>query len=131
LIYQKKRISPEETSALEMKFNKAKKVNSILRNLSEITKTKIEDLYSDIAWPLYKKFGHCYDAFKLVLTEPDRVFQECKFEEGSNVKEELTTIISRKFKKKPVKIRADIEVTCFSSEGILAIKESLKKRWRN
>jgi translation initiation factor 2 subunit 1 len=122
----KKRISPEDTQALEIKYNRAKKVNSILRNLSQITKVNLEDLYRDISWPLYKKFGHCFDAFKLLLTEEEKVFKECKIED-ENIKKELLNIVQRKFKKRPVKIRADIEVTCFSTEGILAIKEALKK----
>jgi hypothetical protein len=29
---------------------------------------KLEQLYDQIAWPLGKKYGHPYDAFKLALT---------------------------------------------------------------
>ena len=29
---------------------------------------KLEQLYEQIAWPLGKKYGHPYDAFKLALT---------------------------------------------------------------
>lgn len=28
----------------------------------------LEDLYKDIGWPLYQKYGHAYDAFKLAIT---------------------------------------------------------------
>jgi translation initiation factor 2 subunit 1 len=94
----KKRISPEDTQALEIKYNRAKKVNSILRNLSQITKVNLEDLYRDISWPLYKKFGHCFDAFKLLLTEEEKVFKECKIED-ENIKKELLNIVQRRFKR--------------------------------
>ncbi|KDQ32177.1 hypothetical protein PLEOSDRAFT_1100685 [Pleurotus ostreatus PC15] len=30
---------------------------------------KLERLYEQIAWPLGRKYGHPYDAFKLMLTE--------------------------------------------------------------
>lgn len=29
---------------------------------------RLEQLYEQIAWPLGKKYGHTYDAFKLALT---------------------------------------------------------------
>lgn len=27
-----------------------------------------EDIYRSFGWPLYQKFGHAYDAFKLIVT---------------------------------------------------------------
>lgn len=41
-------------------------------------------------------------------------------------KEKLETIIKHRLTPQPVKIRADIEVSCFGYEGIDAVKESLK-----
>jgi translation initiation factor 2 subunit 1 len=41
------------------------------------------------------------------------------------VKEDLLVNIRRRLTPQPVKFRADIEVTCFSYEGIDAIKEGL------
>ena len=35
---------------------------------------RLEQLYETIAWPLGKTYGHPYDAFKLALTEPEKVF---------------------------------------------------------
>lgn len=42
-----------------------------------------------------------------------------------DVKEAVVTYIKRKLAPQPVKIRADIEVTCFAYEGIDAIREAL------
>jgi len=95
----KKRIAPEETHALEVKFNRAKKVNSILTNLSQITNCELEGLYKNIAWPLYKKYKHCFDAFNLMLSEPEKVCKECTFE-TEEIKKALLDIIQRKFSKK-------------------------------
>ena len=49
--------------------------------------------------------------------------------EGMNVDEDtkraVVTYVKRRLAPQPVKIRADIEVTCFTYEGIDAIKEAL------
>jgi translation initiation factor 2 subunit 1 len=41
------------------------------------------------------------------------------------LKTDLLTYIKRRLAPQPVKIRADIEVTCFTYEGIDAIKAAL------
>ena len=63
----KRRVSPEDVAACEDRFNKAKAVNGVLRHLAERRKLLLEELYERIAWPLYKKYGHAYDAFKIAL----------------------------------------------------------------
>lgn len=57
----------EEMKACEEKFNKAKQVHSILRNVAEKANIDLEKLYEDIGWPLYKVYGHAFDAFKISL----------------------------------------------------------------
>ncbi|QRV91229.1 eukaryotic translation initiation factor 2 subunit alpha [Ceratobasidium sp. AG-Ba] len=84
---------------------------------------KLEELYEQIVWPLATKYGHTYDAFKLALTSPD-VF------EGLNISQpvlaSLTSTIARRLTPQPIKLRADIELTCFQPAGIDAIKRALK-----
>ncbi len=31
-------------------------------------------MYASIAWPLYKLYGHAFDAFKVMVQDPDAVF---------------------------------------------------------
>lgn len=97
-----------------------------MRHLAETLKEDLESLYQTIAWPLYKKFGHAYDAFKLAMTEPDKVLGDIQFK-NDTIKKKFLEIINIRLKPQPVKIRADIEVTCFSSEGIDTIKAALKE----
>lgn len=42
------------------------------------------------------------------------------------IKDELLSHISKRLTPQPTKVRADIEVTCFSYEGIDAVKEALR-----
>lgn len=64
----KRRVSPEDIVKCEERFNKGKMVASIMRHVAEKTKTPMETLYSEIGWPLNKKYGHAVDAFKLSIT---------------------------------------------------------------
>jgi translation initiation factor 2 subunit 1 len=64
----KRRAAPEDVVKCEDRFNKAKAVNSVLRHVAEQQGKSLESLYQSVGWPLYKKYGHAYDAFKLSLT---------------------------------------------------------------
>mmetsp|Transcript_43936 Transcript_43936/g.127914 ORF Transcript_43936/g.127914 Transcript_43936/m.127914 type:complete len:342 (+) Transcript_43936:76-1101(+) len=122
----KRRVSPEDVAACEDRFNKAKAVHGVLRHLAERRKYFLEDLYEKIGWPLYKKFGHAYDAFKLAISEDKNVVDPfAELEIDDDLKEELKTYILRRLAPQPIKIRSDIEVSCFTYEGIDAIREAL------
>jgi translation initiation factor 2 subunit 1 len=64
----KRRVDADGIIKCEERFNKAKSVHSVLRYFAEQRKTSLEDLYQTIGWPLYRKYGHAYDAFKLAIT---------------------------------------------------------------
>lgn len=105
---------------------------------------RLEQLYEQIAWPLADKYGHTYDAFKLALTcvsivsiarlganidtltysEPSTVFDELKVPPATL--EVLVATISRRLTPQPIKLRADIELTCYNPAGIDAIKRALR-----
>jgi translation initiation factor 2 subunit 1 len=120
----KRRVSPEDIAKCEEKYNKSKAVHSIMRHVSETCKIRLEELYAKFGWDLYTRFGHAYDAFKLMITDADRVL--APYELPAEVKETLLSNISRRLTPQPIKLRADLEVTCFQYQGIDAIKEALK-----
>ena len=119
----KRRVSPEDVAACEDKFKKAKAVHGVLRHLADRKGLYLDELYQKIGWPLYKKYGHAYDAFKLVLADETDPFAE--LEVPDNIKDELKAYIRRRLAPQPIKIRADVEVSCFTYEGIDAIREAL------
>lgn len=137
----KRRVSPEDVAACEDRFNKAKAVHGVLRHLAERRKLYLEELYERIAWPLYKKYGHAYDAFKLALAEEassagssggvtvtTTAAEEDPFaslDVPDDVITELKLYIRRRLAPQPIKIRADVEVSCFTYEGIDAIRDAL------
>ena len=120
----KRRVSAEDIAKCEDRYNKAKAVHSVMRHVADLHKVDLESVYTSVGWPLYKKYGHAYNAFKLALTGSDEdIFEGLNVSEET--KEQIITYVKRRLAPQPIKIRADIEVTCFSYEGIDAIKEGL------
>ncbi|KAL3230663.1 hypothetical protein RNJ44_01112 [Nakaseomyces bracarensis] len=120
----KRRVSSEDIIKCEEKYQKSKTVHSILRFCAEKFQIPLEDLYKTIAWPLSRKFGHAYEAFKLSII--DETVWEGIEPPSQEILSELKSYISKRLTPQAVKIRADVEVSCFSYEGIDAIKEALK-----
>jgi len=121
----KRRVSMEDIQKCEERYNKSKAVHSIMRHVSETCKIRLEDLYKQFGWDLYKRFGHGYDAFKLMIQEPEKVLEKYP-DIRDDVKQALLSNITRRLTPQPIKLRADIEVTCFSYRGIDAIKDALR-----
>ena len=63
----KRRVDPEDVAKCEERYNKAKAVHSVLRHVADMEGKSLETLYQTVGWPMYKKYGHAYDAFKLAL----------------------------------------------------------------
>ena len=63
----KRRVDPEDVIKCEERYNKAKAVHSVLRHVAEVKGLKLETLYEKIGWPLYRKYGHAYEGFKIAL----------------------------------------------------------------
>ncbi|KAL0959530.1 hypothetical protein HGRIS_011243 [Hohenbuehelia grisea] len=87
---------------------------------------KLERLYEQVAWPLGKKYGHPYDAFKLVLTEQEAVMSSLPAPVPASTHSILMSTIARRLTPQPIKLRADIELTCYTPAGIDAIKKALR-----
>lgn len=111
--------------------------------VGETEEERLESLYEQIAWPVGKKYGHPYDAFKLALTyvnsylspfdgvliskrsEPDQVFGGLPPIPPATLAF-LQATIARRLTPQPIKLRADIELTCYQPSGIDAIKKALR-----
>uniref|UniRef100_A0A914LF06 Eukaryotic translation initiation factor 2 subunit 1 n=1 Tax=Meloidogyne incognita TaxID=6306 RepID=A0A914LF06_MELIC len=125
----KRRVYSKDLIQCEDRFAKAKAVNSILRHVADqlgyTENEKLEELYQKTAWHFdrkLKKKAASFEIFTKALTEPN-VFDECGIEDP--IKNKLLEEIRKKLAPKPLKIRADIEVSCFSYEGIEAVKKAL------
>ena len=105
----KRRVSPEDVAACEDRFNKAKAVHGVLRHLAERRKLYLQDLYETIGWPLYKKYGHAFDAFKLAISDDSvDIFQDIGIPQ--DFRDELKSYVLQRLDPQQVKIRSDMEV---------------------
>lgn len=140
----KRRVSEEDIAACEERYNKSKLVHSIMRHVAETLGIDLEELYVNIAWPLYRKYGHAFEAFKVIVTDPDTVLNALTREVketgpdgqevakvvpavSEEVKDSLVKNIRRRMTPQPLKIRADIEMKCFQFDGVLHIKDAMRK----
>merc|ERR1712203_523351 len=67
----KRRVSPEDITRCEDRFNKSKLVHSIVRHVAETCSEDILGLYEHVVWPLYKSWGHAFDAFRASVYDQD------------------------------------------------------------
>ncbi|XP_009769138.1 eukaryotic translation initiation factor 2 subunit alpha homolog [Nicotiana tabacum] len=140
----KRRVSEEDIQGCEERYNKSKLIHSIMRHVAETMNIDLEDLYVHVGWPLYKKYGHAIEAFKLIVNDPDPILNSLTREiketgpDGQEVtkvvpalseevKDVLVKNIRRRMTPQPLKIRADIEMKCFQFDGVIHIKEAMRK----
>jgi len=124
----KRRVSAEDVAKCDERFQRSKAVHSIVRHVSEVQRVEMEALYRKTAWRLYAKFGHAYEAFCAAITDPDSIFNaELMPELEPELRDCMLDNIKKRLTPTAIKIRADIEVTCFHYEGINAIKGALLK----
>lgn len=132
----KRRVSAEDIALCEERFNKSKMVHSIMRHVAETTGNDLEELYKNIAWPLYKGYGHAFDAFKTMVSDDGEAIFKRLEEQGAaadpveilapEVKDALLKNIKRRMTPQPVKVRADVELTCFAYDGIEHIRSAMR-----
>uniref|UniRef100_A0AC35TRI5 Eukaryotic translation initiation factor 2 subunit 1 n=1 Tax=Rhabditophanes sp. KR3021 TaxID=114890 RepID=A0AC35TRI5_9BILA len=125
----KRRVYAKDSIQCEERYSKAKAVNSILRHVAEQlhyeTDAQLEELYRKTAWHFddkMKKKAHSYEVFKKAISDPT-VFDECDI--SDEIKAHLIGEIVKKLTPQAVKIRSDIEVSCFAYEGVEAVKAAL------
>lgn len=98
----KRRVSPEDVAKCEDRYNKAKAVHSVLRHVADLRGLVLEDLSTKVSWPLYKKYGHAFDAFKLTLQDEEDVFVGLDIDEET--KQAMVTHIKRRLAPQPSKV---------------------------
>ena len=118
----KKRVTTEDIKMCEERYKKNCWVHNMMRKVSKITDTQIETTYTKIIWPLAKQTTeHVIEIFKVIITDETTL-------NTLDISESLKTALInelQKLKQPSSKLIAKFEITCFSYEGIDAIKEAL------
>lgn len=133
----KRRVDPEDATAKEEAFAKAKAVHGIMRHVAQMHSIEVEELCKKVSWPLYqnKKYDDAHDALKKHINEEINVWDELDFSQpgedlthlAEKIKEDIDIHLRRRLVQQIMRLRAKIEVSCTEYEGIDAVKESLMK----
>lgn len=118
----KKQVNFDDIAECKQRYGKSSVVHSILARVAETQNHPIEQLYQNLAWPLYEQYPHCLDAFKQSLIDPN-VFADINLD--PNIIDAVQQQIRTKYPQKYIKIRAYVELTCFNELGIEAIRTAL------
>jgi translation initiation factor 2 subunit 1 len=119
----KRRVAKEDVEKIAEKWNKSRTVHSIVRHVAETVGVDMLELYQRWGWPLYKKYAHAYDGMRIAVNDPDTVLDGLDIRPDE--REELLRNVRRRLTPQAIKVRADIEVTCFQFEGIDAVRYAL------
>ncbi|PIA59511.1 hypothetical protein AQUCO_00400417v1 [Aquilegia coerulea] len=97
--------------------------------MAQNLESRMISIYVHVGWPLYRKYGHAFEAFELIVAEPDSILSTLTREVtkvipamSDDVKDSLIRNIKRRMTPQPLKIRADAEMKCFQFDGVLHIK---------
>ncbi|KDD72654.1 alpha subunit of eukaryotic translation initiation factor 2, partial [Helicosporidium sp. ATCC 50920] len=119
----------------EERFAKSKLVHSIMRHVAGTCGVDLEQLNIEVGWPLYRLYGHAYDAFQRSIAENEGIFERLVDEVHGGqtpatltpeVREALELNVRRRMTPQPIKIRADVEMTCFAYDGVEHIKTAMR-----
>jgi len=79
-------------------------------------------------WPLYEAnevYAHPFEAFKALAGEGEKIWKDIE-EQDPEIVEAFGKVVKQRLATQPVKIGAQIEVTCYSEAGIEDIKHALR-----
>ncbi|KAJ4745133.1 Eukaryotic translation initiation factor 2 subunit alpha [Rhynchospora pubera] len=73
-IYLSKReVKEEDAKVCKKQYYKSMLVHFIMRNVAKTLSIDLEDIYTTIGWPLYRKYGHAFNALKLIANDPNSI----------------------------------------------------------
>jgi len=131
----KKRVEPEDATAKEESFARAKAVHGIMRHVASTNKIEVEELCNKVSWPLYKRYSDAFEAFRKHINEEINLWDEIDFSQpgedltalADQLKEDIETNLRRRLVQQQLRLRAKVECSCFEYEGIDAVREALAK----
>ncbi|CUF66786.1 elongation initiation factor 2 alpha, putative [Bodo saltans] len=120
----KKQVTPNEAKKCEERYLKARDVHSIVCHAADLVSMPRQQAMELVAFPLYLEHGTAWETLKLSLIKPEEAFAKLSIPE--DLKNAIVQTAQHRLKEQPVKLRVDLEITCFGPEGVNAIREVLR-----
>ncbi len=121
----KKTVNINEYNNAIDKYNKSKRVHSILNRLSIDTGINIHDIYTNYIWDIYTKFEHP-DMVFYNISKDNLIYPFDKIMEVE-VYNKFRDILNKSYITKKVNLTAKVSISCVGKEGINAIKNVLNQ----
>merc|ERR1711991_1274 len=119
----KKLLTHKDIEVCNERYEKSKIVNGILRRLGETKNVKLMQIYEEFGWSLYEgEDGHAYDVLQASLLDPSILD---KYKIPKEYQELLSGIVKHRMSSNPIKVEAEINLTCFGMDGVEALKAAL------
>ena len=74
-----------ELQRMRMGCDSFAQVHSIMRHTAETLEVELETVYKAIGWPLYRLYGHAFEAFKLMISDQDAVIKRLETFHGGTI----------------------------------------------
>ena len=104
----KKKVLAADAISTELFYKKAKMVHNILRQMAVKQSVTLLSLYQKFGWRLYEKYDHAFDAFRLIMSDPEAVYKEINI--TPEEQKVLHESIAKKMAPTPLKLRAEFEL---------------------
>lgn len=116
-------LNPMVIAETEDRWNKGKRVHSIMRNVAKATGMSAQFMYNIFAWPAAEKHGTSYAGFEALLNDPERVFEE--FSIPSKFRDLLLESARTRMQPQEKIITINLELQLPTEDGIDGIISSL------
>mmetsp|Transcript_7462 Transcript_7462/g.8173 ORF Transcript_7462/g.8173 Transcript_7462/m.8173 type:complete len:288 (+) Transcript_7462:22-885(+) len=122
----KKYLTKEDIEDCTNSYNRAKTVYNIVNRMASVWHKPMKDLYEKVVWPLDNTYEDgSFSAFRKIADDQDDILTDIDYDE--QFKGELTKEIRKRLAIQPLKVVAEISITCYSERGIDDIKDALSE----
>ncbi len=122
----KKSVNKNEEIEAENYYNKSKRVNSVIKRVSELSNISAIEFYDKYIWNLYDNFEQHPDDILYNYYNSNKI---CNFADilPTEIMNHFNNVISKTYSNKKVNLLGKLSITCIGIEGINAIKNTLNK----
>ena len=123
-----KRVSKRDAKEKMNAFRKEQRAEKILEMVAKKLGKSLDEAYEEIGFKLQDEFGEMYDGLEEIRKNPKLVEKlKIKKEWAKN----LLEVLEKAIQEKEVRIKAEIELKSFESDGIERIKKILENLEKN
>jgi translation initiation factor 2 subunit 1 len=118
-----KRVNPNQKAAKTKEYNLEKRAEKMLEMTAQKLGKTLQQGYEEIGFMLQDRFGSMYEAYRTVLSNPEKVQKYLSAEWFTAVKE----VAEKSIEQKEFEFSANLTLKSFAPDGISIIKDVLKK----